>query len=64
MLSRGVDPKKLVLGLPFFGRTFILENPDVETIELGRTPAKSEGFSGPYTNENGFMAYNEVSRSF
>ncbi|CAH2084073.1 unnamed protein product [Euphydryas editha] len=60
MLSHGVSPYKMVLGLPMYGRTFILSNPNVQSIEFGVTPAMSTGFAGPWTRENGFIGYNEV----
>lgn len=60
MIAHGVSPYKLVLGLPFYGRTFLLQNPDVRNVEFGRTPVKNKGFRGPYTGEDGFMGYNEV----
>ncbi|XP_045457634.1 probable chitinase 2 [Melitaea cinxia] len=60
MLSHGVSPYKMVLGLPMYGRTFILTNPGVKSIEFGVTPAKSTGFAGPWTREAGFIGYNEV----
>lgn len=60
MLEHGVSPYKLVLGLPMYGRTFLLKDPDEEKIVFGKTPAQSQGFKGPFTGENGFMGYNEV----
>nr|AJG44542.1 chitinase 2 [Cnaphalocrocis medinalis] len=60
MLEHGVSPYKLVLGLPMYGRTFILKDPKVRDIEFGRTPVMAAGFKGPYTGEAGFMGYNEI----
>lgn len=60
MISEGVSPYKLVLGLPVYGRTFILTDPAVKEVVFGQTPVKSTGFRGPYTGEDGFMGYNEV----
>ncbi|CAK1548864.1 unnamed protein product [Leptosia nina] len=60
MLSHGVSPYKMVLGLPMYGRNFILENPGVKKILFGVTTAKSQGFAGPFTKEAGFMGYNEI----
>lgn len=58
MLKNGVEPQKLVVGLPMYGRTFNLETED-EGDKLGSTSLKT-AFSGPYTREDGFMGYNEV----
>ncbi|XP_073964913.1 probable chitinase 2 isoform X1 [Choristoneura fumiferana] len=60
MLAHGVSPYKMVLGLPMYGRTFILQNPAEDKVEFGRTPVKNVGFKGPYTREAGFMGYNEI----
>ncbi|XP_026755923.2 probable chitinase 2 [Galleria mellonella] len=60
MLSHGVSPYKMVLGLPMYGRTFILSDPDTRQIEFGRTKVQNVGFKGRYTGENGFMGYNEI----
>ncbi|XP_050673657.1 probable chitinase 2 [Leptidea sinapis] len=62
MMAHGVSPYKMVLGLPMYGRTFVLENPGVKSILFGVTAAKSVGFPGPFTKENGFMGYNEICR--
>ncbi|KAJ9584392.1 hypothetical protein L9F63_021261, partial [Diploptera punctata] len=57
-LKMGAPARKLVMGVPMYGRTFILEDPDSTTI-IG-APAKEQGFAGPFTREVGFMGYNEI----
>jgi GH18 family chitinase len=54
----GTPPEKLVLGVPFYGRTFNLANPNVNGV---RAPSTGAGLGGPYTVTSGFMGYNEVS---
>uniref|UniRef100_A0ABD2XP93 GH18 domain-containing protein n=1 Tax=Trichogramma kaykai TaxID=54128 RepID=A0ABD2XP93_9HYME len=61
LLETGVSPKKFVLGLPTYGRAYILadalrsqdENP------IGK-PALKSSWTGPYNSEEGFLGYNEV----
>ncbi|KAL0809643.1 hypothetical protein ABMA28_011168 [Loxostege sticticalis] len=60
MIDHGVSPYKLVLGLPMYGRTFLLKEPGTPDVEFGKTPAQAAGFKGPYTGEAGFMGYNEI----
>lgn len=55
LLKMGASPQKIVLGIPFYGRTFITK------LEGNFGDASNDiGFMGPYTRENGFMGYNEV----
>lgn len=56
LIEQGASPSKLVLGVPFYGRTFV-----TQTVAgaLG-DPASDVGFKGPFTNENGFIGYNEL----
>lgn len=54
-IKLGAPKEKLMLGLPFYGRTFI-------TTKAGNHGDDSDetGFAGPYTRENGFNGYNEI----
>ncbi|XP_038217897.1 chitinase-3-like protein 1 [Zerene cesonia] len=55
-LTQGFPPEKLVIGLPFYGHTFTLINPNVYSV---RAPSYGPGISGPYTATNGNIGYNE-----
>ncbi|XP_055315783.1 probable chitinase 2 isoform X3 [Sitodiplosis mosellana] len=55
LIKLGATPTKIVMGLPFYGRTFITK--------LNGTfgdASNDDGFPGPYTKQNGFMGYNEI----
>lgn len=55
LIKLGASPTKLVVGLPFYGRTFITK------LNGNFGDAASDvGFQGVYTKENGFMGYNEI----
>ena len=56
-IAQGADPKKLVLGLASYGRTFRLA--DKCQWELG-SPARGGGSAGRFTNSAGFLAYYEI----
>lgn len=56
-ISLGVDRQKLTVGIPFYGRTYTVMKTNMTEIgdqDVGIGPA------GPFTLENGFMAYYEV----
>lgn len=57
LIKKGAKPEKTVLGVPLYGRSFMLNNP-----HDSRVGAKSRdtSFPGPYTREDGFLGYNEI----
>ncbi|XP_063372990.1 probable chitinase 2 [Cydia amplana] len=55
-LTQGCPPEKLVLGLPFYGRTFTLTDASVNGVGA---PASGAGLAGQYTATNGLIGYNE-----
>lgn len=55
LIQLGAPPEKLVVGLPFYGRTFVSALDGF----LGDA-TDSHGFQGPYTREIDFMGYNEI----
>ncbi|CAO1440624.1 unnamed protein product, partial [Diamesa serratosioi] len=54
-LKLGAPAEKLIISMPFFGRTFI-------TNEVGKIGDESlaTGFDGPFVKENGKIGYNEI----
>lgn len=58
--ANGAPMQKVMLGLPEYGHTFLLDDPnDVGSQEMG-APCRHEGFAGPYTAQKGFFGYHEV----
>lgn len=57
-IKLGAPKEKLMLGLPFYGRTFITKTKGDHGDESDET-----GFAGPYTREDGFNGYNEICKS-
>ncbi|CAF0746969.1 unnamed protein product [Rotaria sp. Silwood1] len=57
-LSKGCSANKLNLGLAMYGRSFTLTN-DSNSISVG-TETIGGGLAGPYTKENGTLAYFEI----
>jgi chitinase len=56
-IQHGAPKEKLNLGIGTFGRSFTLE--DANNNGVG-APAKGAGKPGPYTEEEGYLGYNEV----
>lgn len=57
-IKLGAPKEKLMLGLPFYGRTFITRGKGDHGDESDEV-----GFQGPYTREDGFNGYNEICKS-
>jgi len=58
ILEQGCDPAKLVMGIPTYGRTYTLKNPNQNGVDA---PVDSLGEPGPYTLAEGSLGFNEVS---
>ena len=57
--QKGAPKHKLILGVPFYGRTFLLNNPSIN--QPGpKAKSLSESFEGDFTEEQGFLSYFEI----
>ena len=57
LISKGADRSKLMMGIPFYGRSFTLNNANQNDIGA---PASQTGAQGKYTGERGYNAYYET----
>lgn len=55
-IKRGASPSKLVLGVPFYGRSWTLASGDAST----GAPASGAGLPGPLMKDRGSLAYCEL----
>ncbi|XP_068228801.1 endochitinase-like [Palaemon carinicauda] len=56
----GCPKDKLIVGVPFYGRTFTLGSKDVNGLRAPVKKWEGGGNPGPYTGAKGFMAYYEI----
>jgi len=56
-IENGAPPTQINFGIPTYGRTYTLEEPDQNSIG---SPAIGEGNAGPFTGEDGHLAYYEI----
>lgn len=55
-IESGAPVEKLILGIPFYGRTFTAKNE--HNSDVGEESEKS-GFGGPFIEDKSFLGYNE-----
>jgi GH18 family chitinase len=60
-IQQGAPASKLILGAPAYGRSYTLSNANSPGIGAS---ASGPGAVGPYTQESGFIGYNEVSVTY
>ncbi|CAG2174944.1 unnamed protein product [Oppiella nova] len=59
-IKQGANPKKLMMGMGTYGRSFTLANAAQHGIGAACASGSKGGNAGPYTNEVGILGYNEV----
>lgn len=59
-VNMGCPKDKLVVGVPFYGRTYTLGSPDTNGLRAPVKKWEGGGLPGPYTGAKGFLAYYEV----
>lgn len=57
LLSKQIGSNKLVMGIPTFGRTFVLKNAQANGIGA---PIAGLGSPGEFTHAQGLLSYYEV----
>lgn len=60
LLRLGADRSKLVMGVPFYGQTFLLSN-DADGVSVSEgVEANGPGDAGEYTKQPGMLSYTEI----
>ena len=57
-MQLGADPAKIIMGIPMYGQSFTLANPQINGLNA---KASGPGLAGEFTRQAGFLAYYEVS---
>nr|AMT75074.1 chitinase Cht10 [Locusta migratoria] len=57
LVSKGAPRDKLLVGIPFYGQSYTLENPSNHDIG---SPATGPGLAGEFTMQPGMLAYYEI----
>ena len=65
-MELGAPVEKIVLGLPMYGKTFVITNLPIHNSAESPMGASAfdKGFMGSFTKEIGILGYNEVSHFF
>jgi len=56
-IELGASPSKIIMGLPMYGQSFTLEDPQVNGLNA---KSKGPGEAGEFTRQGGFLAFYEV----
>ena len=60
-LSQGVAARKLLLGIPFYGQSFTLDNAAITRDQAAvGVRARGAGYPGQFTKQSGMLAYYEI----
>ena len=57
LVQMGISKSKLIIGIPMYGVSYTLTDPNNHGI---LAPTTGPGQAGPYTRQNGILAYYEV----